>query len=143
MKKVLDYPKYLGYIYIMSGNEATQHTRRSKMTNLSIEAKEIINELFMEGHTPFDIKSAMEDGAYLKEAGISKELSEEIHSFLSGVHAYEAIVNFYDEDDNFIKSAEVLGCNEKEINDIIEKSISEERDPSIIYGTISTFCALK
>ena len=113
------------------------------MKNLSSQAKEIINELFMEGYTPFEIKAAMEDGAYLKEAGISQELSEEIHFFLSGAHTYEAIVNFYDEDDNFVKSAEVLGCNEKEINDIIEKSISEERDPSVIYGKISIFCALK
>src|SRR5574344_1445689 len=113
------------------------------MNNLSSEAKEIINELFGEGHSPSDIKAAMEDGAYLAEAGMSQELSEEIHSFLSKPHIYEAIVNFYDENDDFIKSAEVFGCNEKEINDIIEKSISEERDPSIIYGTIKNFCALK
>lgn len=113
------------------------------MKNLSIEAKEIINDLFEKWHSPSDIKAAMEDGAYLSEAGISKEISEEIHSFLSGTHIYEAIVDFYDKDDNVIKSAEVIGCNEKEINDIIEKSISEERDPSIIYGKIKNFCALK
>ena len=113
------------------------------MENLSIEAKEIINDLFEKCYSPSDIKAAMEDGAYLAEAGISQELSEEIHFFLSEPHIYEAIVNFYDENDNFIKSAEVFGCNEKEINDIIEKSISEERDPSIIYGTIKNFCALK
>jgi hypothetical protein len=113
------------------------------MENLSIEAKEIINDLFEKWHSPSDIKAAMEDGAYLEEAGISQELSEEIHSFLSDPYIYEAIVNFYDENDNIIKSAEVIGCNEKEINDIIEKSISEERDPSIIYGKIRNFCALK
>ena len=113
------------------------------MKNLSIEAKEIINDLFEKTHTPRDIKNAMEDGLYLKEAGIYQELAEEIHSFLSGTHIYEAIVNFYDENNNFIKSAEVIGCNEKEINDIIEKSISEERDPSIVYGKIKNFCALK
>lgn len=113
------------------------------MENLSIEAKELINDSFEKGHSPEEIKWAMEDGAYLKEAGISQELSEEVHFFLTKKHIYEAIVNFYDENDNFIKSAEVIGCNEKEINDIIEKSISEERDPSIIYGTIKNFCALK
>lgn len=113
------------------------------MKNLSIEAKELINEAFEKGHSPNDIKEAMEDGAYLAEAYIPQELSEEVHFFLTKTHIYEAIVNFYDEDDNFIKSAEVIGCNEKEINNIIEKSISEERDPSIIYGKIKNFCALK
>jgi len=126
----------------MSSNKATQQHGENKMRNLSIEAKELINDLFERGHTPSEIKSAMEDGAYLKEAGISPGLSEEIHFFLSGTHTYEALVNFYDVDDNVIKSAEVIGCNEKEINDIIEKSISEERDPSIIYGKISIFFAL-
>lgn len=113
------------------------------MKNLSAEAKELINDLFEKWYSPSDIKAAMEDGAYLEEAGISQELSEEVHSFLSCTHIYEAIVDFYDKDDNVIKSAEVFGCNEKEINNIIEKSISEERDPSIIYGKISIFCALK
>ncbi len=127
----------------MSDDEVTQQHGEDKMKNLSIEAKEIINDLFERGHTPKEIKSAMEDGAYLKEAGISQELSEEIHFFLSGPHIYEAIVNFYDEDDNFVKSAEVIGTNEKEINAIIEKSISEERDPSVIYGEICVFCALR
>jgi len=113
------------------------------MNNLSAEAKELINDLFEKWYSPSDIKVAMEDGAYLEEAFISQELSEEIHSFLSEPHMYEAIVSFYDEDDNFVKSCEVIGCNEKEINDVIEKSISEERDPSIIYGKINKFCALK
>lgn len=113
------------------------------MNKLSAEAKEIINDLFEKWNSPSDIKAAMEDGAYLSEAGISQELSEEIYSFLSKPHIYEAIVNFYDENDNFIKSAEVVGLNDKEINDIIEKSISEERDTSIIYGKIRNFCALK
>ena len=131
------------YLYIMSSGEATQQHGENKMETLSIEAKEIINDLFEKTYTPRDIKNAMEDGAFLEEAYISQELSEEIHSFLSGIHIYEAIVNFYDENDNVIKSAEVIGCNEKEINDIIEKSISEERDPSIIYGKIKNFCALK
>jgi hypothetical protein len=127
----------------MSSNKATQHNGENKMENLSIEAKELINDLFEKGHSPQDIKEGMEDGAYLEEAGISGELSEEVHFFLTKIHIYEAIVNFYDKDDNFIKSAEVFGCNEKEINDIIERSISEERDPSIIYGKIKNFCALK
>ena len=113
------------------------------MKNLSIEAKEIINDLFEKGHSPNDIKVAMEDGEFLETAFISQELSEEIHFFLSGTHTYEVLVYFYDGDDNYIKSAEFIGCNEKEINDIIEKSISEERDPSVIYGKICVFCALK
>ena len=113
------------------------------MKNLSIEAKELINDAFEKWHSPQDIKEAMEDGAYLEEAGISEELCEEVHSFLSNPHIYEATVSFYDKDDNVIKSAEVIGCNEKEINDIIEKAISEERDPSIIFGKIRNFCALK
>lgn len=113
------------------------------MENLSIEAKEIINDAFEKGHSPEDIKLAMEDGAYLEEAGIPEELCEEVHFFLSNPHIYEATVSFYDKDDNVIKSADVFGCNEKEINGIIEKSISEERDPSIIYGKIKNFCALK
>lgn len=113
------------------------------MKNLSIEAKETINDLFAIGHTPGEIKNAMDDGAFLEKAYISQELSEEIHSFLSEPHIYEAIVSFYDKDDNFMKSKAVLGCNEKEITDKIERSIAEERDPSIIYGKIKNFCALK
>ena len=58
------------------------------ITTLSTEAKELINDLFEKGHTPRDIKNAMEDGAFLESEGISEELSEEIHSFLSGTHIY-------------------------------------------------------
>ena len=108
------------------------------MKNLSIEAKEIINDLFKKGHTPSDIRFAMEDGAYLAEAGISQELSEEVHSFLSYTHIYEAIVDFYDKYDNVIKSAEVFYYK----NDYFIKS-AEERDPSIIYGKIKNFCSIK
>ena len=53
------------------------------MENLSIEAKGVINDLLGKGYTPFDIKVAMEYSGFLKEAGISQELSEEIHFFLS------------------------------------------------------------
>ena len=115
------------------------------MKNLSAEAKKIINDLFEKWHSPSDIKAAMEDGAYLAEAGISEELAEEVHSFVSDQHRhiYEAIASFYDKDDNVIYDAEVIGFNEKEMNNVIEKSIAEERDPSIIYGKISKFCALK
>lgn len=113
------------------------------METLSIEAKETINDLFEKDYAPIEIKNAMEDGAFLEKAYISQELSEEIHSFLSEPHIYEAIVSFYDKDGNFMKSKAVLGCNEKEINDKIKRSIAEERDPSIIYGIIKNFCALK
>lgn len=51
--------------------------------DVSLEAKELINGLLEEGYSPKDITFAMEDGAYLKEAGISQELSEEVHSFLT------------------------------------------------------------
>jgi len=61
------------------------------MKNLSSQAIEIINNLLRKGHSPFDIKLAMEDGAYLKEAGISQELSEEIHSFLSVKSTYKIL----------------------------------------------------
>ena len=54
---------------------------KNKMKNLSIEAKEIINDLFEKTYTPRDIKNAMEDGAFLEAAFISQELSEEIHNF--------------------------------------------------------------
>lgn len=46
------------------------------------KAIELINDLVSKGFSPKQIKEAMEDGEYLKEAGISQELSEEIHSFL-------------------------------------------------------------
>lgn len=61
------------------------------MKNLSIEAKELINDLLGKGYTPFEIKEAMEDGAYLAEAGISEEISEEVYFFLNSKHI---IVNF-------------------------------------------------
>lgn len=50
---------------------------------ISNEAKEIINELIEKGHTPRDVKNAMENGVFLDCAGISKEIAEEIHNFLS------------------------------------------------------------
>ena len=65
----------------MSSNKATQQHGENKMTNISIEARKIIIDLLTKGHTLYDIILAMEDGAYLKEAGISQELSEEIHNF--------------------------------------------------------------
>jgi hypothetical protein len=61
------------------------------MKKLSAEAKELINGLLGKGYTPFEIKEAMEDGAYLAEAGISQELSEEVYLFLNSKHT---IVNF-------------------------------------------------
>ena len=48
---------------------------------ISIEARRIIIDLLTKGNTLFDIISAMEDGAYLKEAGFSQEISEEIRNF--------------------------------------------------------------
>jgi hypothetical protein len=61
-----------------------------KMENLSIEAKEIIDDLFEKGHTPREIKAAMEDGAFLESARISQEIAEEIHNFLSNPNIFEA-----------------------------------------------------
>ena len=48
-----------------------------------------------------------------------------------------------DEKDNEIKIACVLGFDEKTIMETVEKSIANEKDPSIIYGKIKNFCALK
>lgn len=53
------------------------------MTKLSSEARELINDLLEKGHSPRDIKIAMEDGAYLEKAGILQEVSEEVHLFLT------------------------------------------------------------
>ena len=58
---------------------------RKKIEDVSLEAKEIINNLLEEGNDASAIKYAMEDGAFLLEAGISQEISEEIHFFLSDI----------------------------------------------------------
>ena len=113
------------------------------MENLSIEAKELINDLFEKGHTPSEIKSAMEDGAFLESEGISEELSEEIHSFLSGTHIYEAMVLMFDEEDNETKTIKVAGCDEKDIMATVDMIISESNDLDLFYGKIKNFCALK
>ena len=113
------------------------------MKNLSIEAKEIINDLLGKGYTPFDIKVAMEYSGFLKEAGISQELSEEIHFFVSEPHIYEAMVSLYDEEDNETKIIKVAGCNEKEIMATVDMIIDESNDSDIFYGKIKNFCALK
>ena len=113
------------------------------MKNLSIEAKELINDLFEKGHSPLDIKNAMEDGAYLEEAFISQELSEEVHSFLSGTRIYEAMVLLYDEEDNEIKTIKVAGIDEEDIIDTVNMIIAESNDSDIFYGKIVNFCALK
>src|SRR5690606_10822502 len=113
-------------------NEATQHNGENKMKNLSIEAKEIINELIEKTYTPRDIKNAMEDGAFLESFYISEELAEEIHNFLSNPNIFEAEIAFFDEKDNEIKKACVSGFDEKKIMETVEKSIANEKDPSII-----------
>ena len=113
------------------------------MKNLSIEAKEIINDLFEKGHTPSEIKSAMEDGAYLESAYISEELAEEIHNFLSRFNLFLAEIAFFDEKDNEIKRACILGSDEKKIMETVEKGIANEKDPSIIYGKINKFLPIE
>ena len=52
------------------------------MEGLSIQARNIILELFQWGYDSQQIKYAMEDGEYLKNEGIPQEISEEIHFFL-------------------------------------------------------------
>ena len=47
------------------------------------EAKAIIDTLTAEGFNRDQIHSAMEDGEYLREAGISQETAEEIHELTS------------------------------------------------------------
>lgn len=49
---------------------------------LSYAAKKLIKELFKEGYDCFQMKSAMEDGEYLKEMAISQEVAEEVHIWL-------------------------------------------------------------
>ncbi|NLA24878.1 MAG: hypothetical protein GX879_07925 [Bacteroidales bacterium] len=112
------------------------------MKNLSIEAKELINDLFEKGHSPRDIKNAMEDGAYLESAYISQELAEEIHSFLSNPNIFEVEVALFDEEDNEIERACVLGFDEKTVMKFVGKRIANEKDPSIIYGKIIKFLPL-
>ena len=90
------------------------------MKNLSIEAKEIINDLFEKGYTPREIKNAMEDGAFLESARISQEIAEEIHNFLSKPNIFEAEIAFS-----------------------VEKSIANEKDQSIIYGKIIKILPIK
>ncbi len=51
------------------------------MKNLSLQSKDIILDLFEQGFTSIEIRLAMEDGEYLKKAGIPCEISEEIHNF--------------------------------------------------------------
>ena len=113
------------------------------MKNLSSQAIEIINNLLRKGHSPFDIKLAMEDGAFLESEGISEELTEEIHNFLSNPNIFEAEIALFDEKDNEIKRACVLGFDEKTIMETVEKSIANEKDPSIIYGKIIKFLPIE
>ena len=110
---------------------------------ISTEAKELINDLFEKGHTPRDIKSAMEDGAYLESAYISEELAEEVHNFLSNPNIFEAEIALFDEKDNEIKRACIWGPDEKKIMETVEKSIANEKDPSIIYGKIIKFLPIE
>ena len=113
------------------------------MKNLSSQAKEIINDLFEKTYTPRNIKNAMEDGAFLEAAFISQELSEEIHSFLTSEHIYEAMVLMYDEEDNETKTIKVAGCDEKDIMATVDMIIAESNDLDLFYGKIKNFCALK
>ena len=113
------------------------------MKNLSIEAKELINDLFEKTYTPRDIKNAMEDGAFLESAYISEELAEEVHNFLSKINIFEAEIALFDEKDNEIKRACICGSDEKKIMETVEKSIANEKDPSIIYGKIIKFLPIE
>ena len=72
------------------------------MKNLSSQAIEIINNLLRKGHSPFDIKLAMEDGAYWDESGAlenfvrSIEDWDEIAEFLIGI-AEDKCKKWYDD----------------------------------------------
>ena len=70
------------------------------MLRLSLHAKDIIFTLLEEGYDLRQIQAAMEDGAYLKEADISQELSEEIHSI---VLQYPNLKKGKNHDKNFLK----------------------------------------
>ena len=110
---------------------------------ISTEAKEFINDLFEKGHTPKEIKSAMEDGAYLENAYISEEIAEEIHNFLSHNNNFLVEIALFDLNDNEIKRACALGFDEEKIMETVEKNIANEKDPSIIYGKISKFLPIE
>ncbi len=113
------------------------------MKHLSIEAKELINNLFKKGYTPKEIKPAMDDGAFLERLYIHQELAEEVRNFLSTPNIFEAEIAFFDENDNETKRACVLGFDEKEMMETVEKRIANEKDPSIIYGKIIKFLPIK
>jgi hypothetical protein len=127
---------------VLSG-QINQHNGENKMNNLSSEAKELINDLLEKGHSPNDIKLAMEDGEYLAEAYIPQELSEEVHSFLSSKRIYEAMVSLCDFSGNEIKTIKVAGIDEKDIMDTVNMIIDESNDSDIFYGKIRNFCAIK
>jgi len=110
---------------------------------ISIEAKELINDLFEKGHTPRDIKNAMEDGAFLESARISQEIAEEIHNLLSNPNIFEAEIAFFDEKDNEIKRACVSGFDEKDILDTVKKIFANEKDPSITFWKILKFLPIE
>lgn len=52
------------------------------LEKLSIPARDLILELLYRDFDLHQIKLAMEDGEYLRKAGISEKISEEVHSFL-------------------------------------------------------------
>jgi len=97
----------------MSSNKATQRNGENKMKNLSIEAKEIINELIEKGHTPRDIKNAMEDGTFLEGARISQEIAEEIHNLLSEPFLLELHRNALDFCSDRLSKEQLKYCEEE------------------------------
>ena len=55
--------------------------KQKNYTDLTTEAKEIYDELTDEFNDA-DIMAALEDGQYLKSAGITQDIAEELHSAL-------------------------------------------------------------
>ena len=97
----------------MSNDEVTQQHGESKMRNLSIEATEIINDLFEKNHTLRDIKNAMEDGAFLESARISQEIAEEIHNLLSEPFLLELHRNALDFCSDRLSKEQIEYCEEE------------------------------
>jgi hypothetical protein len=83
------------------------------MNNLSVEAKELINDLFEEGATPRDIKDAMEDGAFLESARISQETAEEVHNLLSESFLLELHRNALDFCSDMLSEEQLKYCEEE------------------------------
>lgn len=59
-----------------------KNTALEEMEFLSIESRNLIKGLLLEGFSPQQIVNAMDDGEYLANAGVSLKCAEEIMFFM-------------------------------------------------------------